>query len=271
MAIVTISGGSPEGARQVAQQVAERLGFLYLDEERLRSVGEQEYELSSQVFSQNRAAAAFLLADLALTNDLVVVELSARELFAELTSALHVSLGSSSDSFHLTVALERLGLECAVQTVAAAARTAPLLERDTYGQLERIRNGHRASLAAPLPERPIKQLPHFAHTSEREFARVMDFYRIRWEYEPRTFPIEWNQEGHVVESFTPDFYLPDLDLHIELTTMKQSLVTKKNRKVRRLKELYPDLNIKIFYERDYRSLVEKYGLQRIEKQEPASP
>ena len=104
------------------------------------------------------------------------------------------------------------------------------------------------------------KLPEFAHTSEREFARVMDFYRIRWQYEPKTFPIEWDEDHNIVKAFTPDFYLPDLDLFIELTTMKQSLVTKKNRKVRLLKELYPDVNIKILYERDYKNLIWKYGL-----------
>jgi cytidylate kinase len=104
------------------------------------------------------------------------------------------------------------------------------------------------------------KLPEFAHPSEREFARVMDFYRIRWQYEPKTFPIEWDQNRNVVKAFTPDFYLPDLDLFIELTTMKQSLVTKKNRKVRLLREIYPEVNIKILYERDYKNLIWKYGL-----------
>src|SRR5215813_1050166 len=104
------------------------------------------------------------------------------------------------------------------------------------------------------------KLPDFAHPSEREFARVMDFYRIRWQYEPKTFPIEWDENQNVVKAFTPDFYLPDLDLYIELTTMKQSLVTKKNRKVRLLRELYPEVNIKILYERDYKNLIWKYGL-----------
>ncbi len=108
------------------------------------------------------------------------------------------------------------------------------------------------------------RLPEFAHPSEREFARVMDFYRIRWQYEPRTFPIEWDDNSNVLAAFTPDFYLPDLDLFIELTTMKQSLVTKKNRKVRLLKEHYPDINIKILYERDYKNLIWKYGLSGTE-------
>ena len=104
------------------------------------------------------------------------------------------------------------------------------------------------------------RLPEFAHHSEREFARVMNFYRIRWQYEPKTFPIEWDENRNVIKAFTPDFYLPDLYLFIELTTMKQSLVTKKNRKVRLLRELYPEVNIKILYERDYRNLIWKYGL-----------
>ena len=85
---------------------------------------------------------------------------------------------------------------------------------------------------AELADHAEGKLPEFAHPSEREFARVMDFYRIRWQYEPKTFPIEWDENHNVVKAFTPDFYLPDLDLFIELTTMKQSLVTKKNRKVR---------------------------------------
>jgi hypothetical protein len=99
----------------------------------------------------------------------------------------------------------------------------------------------------------------FAHASEAEMSRILDFYAVRWEYEPHTFPILWNLEGDVVESFSPDFYLPDLNLYLELTTLRQKLVRKKNRKLRRLRELYPDLNIKLFYARDFRALMLKYG------------
>lgn len=104
--------------------------------------------------------------------------------------------------------------------------------------------------------------PQFAHESEEELARLLDFYGIRWEYEPRSFPLEWDDAGRVLESFNPDFYLPDVDLYIELTTLKQSLVTRKNRKVRRLRELYPDVRLEIFYGRDYRNLLLKYGLAK---------
>ena len=90
-------------------------------------------------------------------------------------------------------------------------------------------------------------------------ARILDFYAVRWEYEPHTFPILWNLDGDVVESFSPDFYLPDLDLYLEMTTLRQKLVRKKNRKLRRLRELYPSVNVKLFYARDFRALMLKYG------------
>jgi len=99
----------------------------------------------------------------------------------------------------------------------------------------------------------------FAHASEAEFARILDFYQVEWAYEPITFPILWDLDGNVLESFAPDFYLPDLDLFVELTTLQQRLVRKKNRKVRRLRELYPSARIKLFYARDFRALMLKYG------------
>jgi len=106
------------------------------------------------------------------------------------------------------------------------------------------------------PDRP---LPAFAHASEAEMARILDFYRIRWEYEPHTFPILWNLDGTVVESFSPDFWLPDLELYLEMTTLRQKLVRKKNRKLRRIRELYPDIRVKLFYARDFRALMLKFG------------
>jgi hypoxanthine phosphoribosyltransferase len=106
---------------------------------------------------------------------------------------------------------------------------------------------------------PALPRPAFAHASEAELARILDFYQVRWEYEPDTFPIGWSMTGDVVESFAPDFYLPDMDLYVELTTLKQKLVRKKNRKLRRLRELYPDVRIKLFYARDFRMLLLKFG------------
>lgn len=101
--------------------------------------------------------------------------------------------------------------------------------------------------------------PRFAHESEAELARILDYYGIEWRYEPDTFPTSWNASGAVVESFAPDFYLPQVDLYIELTTLKQSLVRRKNRKLRHLRQLYPEIRVKLFYARDFKALMLKYG------------
>jgi len=110
-----------------------------------------------------------------------------------------------------------------------------------------------------------EQLPHetvrFAHNSERQFAKLLDFYAIAWEYEPRTFTLEWDRDGRASQAFTPDFYLPMYDIYIEITTLNQRLVTKKNRKARRLVELHPDVAIRVLYQRDYLHLLVKYGLE----------
>jgi cytidylate kinase len=100
----------------------------------------------------------------------------------------------------------------------------------------------------------------FSHPSEEIFANLLDFYRIAWEYESHSFPIQWDNDGNVLESITPDFYLPEFDLYVELTTMKQPLVTKKNRKVKLLREIYPHINIQVFYQKDFQNLIFKYGL-----------
>lgn len=89
----------------------------------------------------------------------------------------------------------------------------------------------------------------------------MDFYGIPWDYEPRSFAVEWDDDGSPTKYFTPDFYLPDEDQYLEITTMNQKLVTKKNRKVRRLNELYPGIRCRVLYQRDYLHLVLKYGLE----------
>src|SRR5919197_6774628 len=89
--------------------------------------------------------------------------------------------------------------------------------------------------------------PRFANRAELEGAKLLDYYGVPWEYEPRTFVLETDAEGRVTEAFKPDFYLPEQDLYLEVTVMKQTLVTKKNRKLRKLRELYPDVKVKRFY------------------------
>jgi hypothetical protein len=111
---------------------------------------------------------------------------------------------------------------------------------------------------------PSARLPNelvvFAHPSEENFAKVLDFYGVQWRYEPRTFVLSEDADGKPLEAFSPDFYLPELDLYIELTTLKQRLVTKKNRKVRELRERYPGVNVMILYRKDWQNLAVKYGM-----------
>jgi cytidylate kinase len=110
------------------------------------------------------------------------------------------------------------------------------------------------------PDRAPAERNGFSHPTEEIFARLLDFYRIEWQYEPRSFPLQWDKDGHVMEAFTPDFFLPAFDLYVELTTMKQALVTKKNRKIRLLRTIYPHVNIQVFYQKDIQDLIVKYEL-----------
>ena len=141
------------------------------------------------------------------------------------------------------------------------------LERNELYQILKAEHEETVTKRRKLTETP--ELPssslrpsNFGHPSEEEFAKLLDFYRIEWLHEPRSFPLA-RQDGKVVEMFTPDFYLPELDLYIELTTLKQSLITEKNRKLRRLRELYPDINIKLLNKNDYLRLLAKYGYGRL--------
>ena len=99
--------------------------------------------------------------------------------------------------------------------------------------------------------------PLFAHPVERELAAILDELEIRWEYEPHTFVLARRPDGSVREAFTPDFYLPDLDVYVECTTMRQPLTSRKNRKVRKLRD--QGVIVGILYRRDFERLRERHG------------
>jgi hypoxanthine phosphoribosyltransferase len=103
--------------------------------------------------------------------------------------------------------------------------------------------------------------PRFVNQVELECAKILDYYGVPWDYEPRSFVLERDEEGRVTSAFTPDFYLPEQDLYFEVTVMKQSLVTRKNRKLRELRRLYPDVKVKLFYRRDIERLAQRYQLK----------
>jgi hypoxanthine phosphoribosyltransferase len=128
-----------------------------------------------------------------------------------------------------------------------------LLQQD-YKASEKRRRSSQLSSPLATALKPTS----FAHPSEEDFAKLLDFYCVEWLYEPRSFPLRW-EGGKIAEMFTPDFYLPELDLYVELTTLKQSLITEKNRKLRQLRELYPEVNIRLLTKNDFLKLLAKYG------------
>ncbi len=115
------------------------------------------------------------------------------------------------------------------------------------------------------PDQPAFQVyrgsepPHFAHQVELVYARLLDHQGVAWEYEPRTFVLERDEEGQVTEAMTPDFYLPDENVYVEITVMRQKLVTKKNQKLRKLRARYPDVQVRMLYRRDLERLGGEHG------------
>ena len=104
----------------------------------------------------------------------------------------------------------------------------------------------------------------FAHPSEKTFSEHLDLFDIEWIYEPVSFPLEWGS-GSIKKMFTPDFYLPTLNLFVEITTMNQNLITKKRKKLKMAKKLYPNLNFKLFNEKDFYNILSKNNSEIIQE------
>ncbi len=115
-----------------------------------------------------------------------------------------------------------------------------------------VRGRHPSSLTKPQVD--------FAHPSEEVFAGLLTLYGVRWEYEPVEFPLAWNDDGETSKAFRPDFYLPDFGLFVELTTLNQRLVTRKNQKIRMLRELYPEVSIVIIYRAQFVEMARSHRL-----------
>jgi len=160
---------------------------------------------------------------------------------------------------------EALDIDQMADVVEAAVRSKGMLEAGLLSAAAEAQMQFQVRLKLARfgivpPDRVHIEHKEFGHPSEQVFANLLDFYRIAWDYEPRSFPLQWDKDGKVLEAFTPDFYLPEQDLYVELTTMKQANVTKKNRKIRLLRAIYPHVNIQVFYQKDVQDLVIKYGL-----------
>ncbi len=170
------------------------------------------------------------------------------------------------DAFDVMLNSELMDASQMAEVLRAAASTRRLHEQGLLAAdaEARIQFETRLKLAkhgiVPAGRARLKRAA-FNHPSEEVFANLLDFYRIAWEYEPRSFPLQWDKDGRVIEAFTPDFYLAEFDLYVELTTMRQTLVTRKNRKIKMLRAVYPHINIQVFYQKDIQDLVFKHGLK----------
>lgn len=172
---------------------------------------------------------------------------------------------SSSTSFDLIANAQAMGMAEMVDLLLVEVKSQGLPEAGPLSAqaAAKIQFEVRLQLARfgiVPPDRVQVERKPFGHPSEEVFANLLDFYRIAWDYEPRSFPLQWDKDGKVTEAFTPDFYLREFDLYVELTTMKQANVTKKNRKIRLLRAIYPHVNIQVFYQKDVQDLVMKYRL-----------
>jgi cytidylate kinase len=171
-----------------------------------------------------------------------------------------------AESFDIVVNAEHMDAAQLAEIIRAAAHARMLAEQGLLSAAAeaQLQFQTRLQLArhgiVPAGRANLKRAS-FGHPSEELFANLLDFYRIEWEYEPRSFPLQWDKDGNVVEAFTPDFYLREFDVYVELTTMKQALVTRKNRKIKLLRAIYPHVNIQVFYQKDFQDLVFKYGLR----------
>jgi cytidylate kinase len=321
LAIVTVSHQYGSRGEQVATDVARRLGFSLVTADTVDEIIRRRYRLDLSVTGdidrmprENQASKIFaslitaILTDMALLQDLVVLECGSQFIFRAFPNAVHARIIAPRDvRAHNVIEASRVTFDQALQILEEQDRRHQRFLRATFRrpseQPERydlicntggLEVDHAVELI--LQAVALKKLPEFglvsnelvertklrnqirlaraltrlapessagttafAHPSERVFARLLDFYGIPWQYEPRTFPLEYDDNGNVVEAFSPDFYLPASQLYVELTTMKQSLVTKKNRKVKRLRELYPDVKIRLLYQKDFEDLIFKYA------------
>ena len=224
--------------------------------------------LRTRVTTSDAHRAGNLMLDLRLEKPDALARL--RELDAEHKSVRKARFSRASAdpaTFDLTLNLTRTDAAQAAEMLAAAASKRlgdqGLLSPNAADEIEFETRLELAKRGIVPGRRARVTSASFSHPSEEMFANLLDFYRIQWDYEPRSFPLQWNKDGHVTEAFTPDFYLAEFDLYVELTTMKQSLVTKKNRKVKLLRAIYPHINIQVFYQKDFQDLVFKYGLRMV--------
>lgn len=298
MALLTVWGETGCRPEETARLTARELGWDLLTSHRLEQHITQEFGADAAANPQaRRTLLAHFAAELGQSSHLVIATPDAarlRDLLSPLfTVHITAPLAHRVGALMLEHRLDRPAAHERLRSLEAATRRPPLAAFDLICNLQQLATEQAANVIAcavqsagladrgfvtaapatqlqmrlqfsrfglPSPSSTSAASRAFANSSEQVFADLLNFYRIAWEYEARSFPLRWDKEGRVTEAFTPDFYLPEFQLYVELTTMKQANVTRKNRKVRQLKSLYPDVNIQVFYLKDVQDLAFKFGL-----------
>jgi hypothetical protein len=269
MAIISVSGETGCPHEELAGLIAQRMSAELVTGAGLDRMVDAEFPGSNVPEKAWKYVVQLILARMSTGNHVVVCAPNAAGALQELPYSLRVNVTARTRGrphhFDLVLNAEAFSPLQMLEIVETAIRARGLSEGVLLSSTAESQVAFNARLklakygiAPPHDESAGNR--HFTHPSEQIFANLLDFYRIRWEYEPRSFPLQWDKDGKVLEAFTPDFFLPEFDLYVELTTMKQSLVTKKNRKVRLLRAIYPHVNIQVFYQKDFQDMVGKYGL-----------
>lgn len=269
MAIISVSGDEGSQFEELARAIAQSLNFELITEARFQEMIAAEFGAGRAIPDAARPPLiASILARAAHEHHLVISILGADRTHRNFPGILRVRIAkppvrAASCDVLINGAAFDLGAQLRILEAAVEAKQLAHQATLTGAAVAQIQFQARLKLARfglVPPERASPPGRVFGHPSEEIFANLLDFYGIPWQYEPRSFPLRWGHDGSVAEAFTPDFFLPEFDLYIELTTMKQSLVTKKNHKVKLLRAIYPHINIQIFYQKDIQDLVFKYGL-----------
>jgi hypothetical protein len=269
MAIISVSGETSCPHEELAGLIAQRMSADLVTDAGLQRMVDAEFPGANVPEKAWKYVVQLILARMSTISHVVVCAPNAAGALQELPYTLRVNVTARTRGrphhFDLVLNAESFSTLQMLEIIETAIRVRGLNEGVLLSSTveSQVAFNARLKLAkhgiAP-PQNGLSGNRHFTHPSEQIFANLLDFYRIRWEYEPVSFPLQWDKDGKVLEAFTPDFFLPQFDLYVELTTMKQSLVTKKNRKVRLLRAIYPHVNIQVFYQKDFQDMVGKYGL-----------
>jgi len=302
MAVINLTEPTGIPGHEIATKIASRLNFILIDQyfiiNEINKTISSIKSIVEMLNTDKELPDTFkkIIINQALKNNAVILNLGGELLFHDIPGTLNVKISTKSTDkslpretrlktsnfkkfvklafglsridnsyYDLQFKLDNMDTDFGTELILKAADMKAVTSKAgiTWKAINKLKkNMNKNTVVSVISNSFDHKIPDFAHPSEREFAKMLDYYRVRWEYEPRSFILEKNSNGKIKEEFTPDFYLADMDLYIELTTMKQKLVTKKNRKLKKLKQLYPDINIKIFYGKDYEKLLHRFGIKK---------